>query len=346
MSFRTWTTIISLLLIGVVVVFGWEDIKSAWGLLGQVNLWILSLMIPLQIFSYYTTGSMIFSYLRSKGELKKTSRWRMVRISLELNFVNHIIPSGGAVGFSYLGWLLSHEGVRPGRATMAQIIRFLLTFLTFVLLLGVAVIVLAIDQQINRVIIMLCAGIAVVAIAGTILTIYLLQNKYRLNRFARRLTRMVNRVVAFFTRGKKTEVLHGDVIGKFFDEIHEDYVDIRRDKKVLIKPLLWGIVNNLADVALLAVAFWALGAAINPAVFLIAFGLSSIASIFSVTPGGAGVYEAIMIAFMASAGVPADLAIAGTILARVVLVLGTIVFGYFFYQLTISKYGGPKPLQR
>jgi hypothetical protein len=37
--------------------------------------------------------------------------------------------------------------------------------------------------------------------------------------------------------------------------------------------------------------------------------------------------------------VPPDVAIAGTLLARVTLVLGTIIFGYVFYQLTVLKYG-------
>jgi uncharacterized protein (TIRG00374 family) len=96
---------------------------------------------------------------------------------------------------------------------------------------------------------------------------------------------------------------------------------------------------NIADVALIAISFMALGYSVNPAILFVAFGISSVASIVSVTPGGAGIYEAIMIAFLASAGVPADVAIAGTLLTRVTLLLGTILFGYFFYQLTIVKYG-------
>ena len=66
MSFRTWLTVISLLLIAVVVIFGWDDIRGAWDLLGQVNIWILLLLIPVEIFSYYATGGMIFAYLRQE----------------------------------------------------------------------------------------------------------------------------------------------------------------------------------------------------------------------------------------------------------------------------------------
>ena len=101
LSFRGWMTLVTLLLLAVVVVFAWPEIKKAWGLMGQVDLWILFLLIPVQFISYYATGGMIFSYLRSKGNLEDMSHWSTTRLALELNFVNHILPSGGAFGFSF-----------------------------------------------------------------------------------------------------------------------------------------------------------------------------------------------------------------------------------------------------
>src|SRR5690606_13109572 len=110
-------------------------IVEAWGLIGQVNLWILAWLIPVQFASYYATGGMIFSYLRKKGDLKDMSHWSTTRLALELNFVNHILPSGGAAGFSYLAWVLKKHKVSVARSTMAQIVRFVLTFASFTLLL-------------------------------------------------------------------------------------------------------------------------------------------------------------------------------------------------------------------
>ena len=46
-----------------------------------------------------------------------------------------------------------------------------------------------------------------------------------------------------------------------------------------------------------------------------------------------------MIAVLAAGGVGQSQAIAGTLLARVTLLLGTIIFGYVFYQMSIVKYG-------
>lgn len=344
MSFRGWLTTVTLVLLAIVIYFAWPEIVQAWGLLDQINLWILALLIPMQFFSYYATGGMIFSYLRSKGDLKEVSRWRMTRIALELNFVNHILPSGGAAGFSYLGWVLSRLGVRPGRSTMAQIVRFALTFLSFVVLLVVAVIALIIDDQISRTVILLCLLLAFMAIGATIGTIYIIGSESRLRRFSAWLTGKINRFVAKVTRGRKEKALADDIILDFFMDLHQDFMAIRKDKRILIRPFIWAVLANLADVALLWIAFWSLGYMVNPAILFVAFGVSSIAGALSATPGGAGVYEAIMITFLASTGIPADVAIAGTLIARVTLVLGTVAFGYVFYQLTVNKYGRRPPL--
>jgi uncharacterized protein (TIRG00374 family) len=95
------------------------------------------------------------------------------------------------------------------------------------------------------------------------------------------------------------------------------------------------------------IAFWALGASVNPAPILIAYGVASMAGFFIVTPGGAGAYEAIMVAFLALAGIESSIAIAGILLTRVILLISTVVLGYAFYQHAILKYGkGESPVQR
>ncbi len=339
MSFRSWLTIGTLVLLGTVVYFGWPEISQAWRLLGSVNGWILALLIPVQLLSYYAVGNIIFSYLRSKGNIKDVSRWSMARMALELNFVNHILPSGGAAGFSYLGWLLGRHGVSGGRAAMAQIIRYTLMFVTFIGLLFVSVLALILDNNVNRITILTCVVLALLVVGGTIFVIYIIGSATRIKKFSKVLSNTADWLVSFVTFGKKHHVVKHQKVEDFFNELHVDYVEIRNDKKVLKQPLIWAIIANIADVLLLSIAFGALGSWISLATLFIAFGVSGLSGFISVTPGGTGLYEAIMIAFLASAGVPADIAIAGTLLARVALLSGTVIFGYIFYQLTILKYG-------
>ena len=339
MSFRSWVSTITFILLVLVMYFGRHQIVEAWGLLGRVNLGVWFLLIPVQLMSYYTTGEIMFSYLRSRGNLQTTTRWQMTRIALELNFVNHILPSGGAAGFSYLGWVLKRHGVGAGRATMSQVVRFILTFIAFVSIVIISVISLTFDGKIDKVILIVSASLIFAAIGGTALVIYGIGNHQRLIKLSNWITRTVNKVSSKLTRGKKTDVLKLETVEGFFTEMHQDYLEIRREKSILVRPFIWAALTCIFDVALIFIAFASLGHIVNPAMLFIAFGIASIVSVVSSVPGGAGVYEAVMIAFLASAGVPADVAIAGTLLARVTLLIGTVIFGYIFYQLTINKYG-------
>jgi uncharacterized protein (TIRG00374 family) len=339
LSFRGWLTVITLVLLTLVVVAAWPEIRKAWDLLSQVDIGILLLLIPVQFFSYYATGGMIFSYLRAKGNLEDMSHWSMTRLALELNFVNHILPSGGAAGFSYLAWILKKHKVSVSRSTMSQIIRFVLTFASFIMLLIVSMIILTFEHQIDRSIVIVGFALVVAAVAAMWLGIWLIKSNERLRRFSAWITRTANKFITWVTRGRKQNVVNGEVVHEFFDGLHDDYLAIRRERKILIRPYIWATVANILDVALIWISFTALGYPLDPALLFIAFGVASIAGAVSVTPGGAGVYEAVMVAFLAASGVTTDVAIAGTLLARVTLLTGTILFGYIFYQLTVIKYG-------
>lgn len=307
--------------------------------MGQVDLWILVLLIPVQFLSYYATGGIIFSYLRSKGNLQEMSHWSTTRLALELNFVNHILPSGGAAGFSYLAWVLKKHQVSAARSTMAQLIRFVLTFVSFVVLLLLSMLVLLFQHTLESSTVWIGMALTVAAIAGTWVVVWIVKDLQRLRRFSGWLTRSINRFVCKITRGRRRKVIKPEVVLEFFEGLHDDYLAVRRERKILIKPFIWASFANCLDVMLIWIAFWALGFPLDAALLFIAFGIASIVAAFSVTPGGAGVYEAIMVAFLAASGVTPGVAIAGTLLARVALLAGTILFGYVFYQLTILKYG-------
>lgn len=339
LSFRSWLTVGTLVLLAIVVVAAWPQIAKATGLLSRVDGWILLLLVPVQLASYYATGGMIFAYLRAKGEIKGMNHVSMTRLALELNFVNHILPSGGAAGFSYLAWVLSRYKVSVSRSTMAQIVRFALTFISFVLLLIVAMIFLAFNHQIDRTIVLVGSALVVVAVGGTLTGIWLIKDLARMRKFSAWLTKTANKFVTWITRGRKKGVVKAEVLLEFFDGLHDDFLAIRRDRKILVKPFAWSIVANILDVALIWIAFDSLGYPLDPALLFVAFGIASIAGAVSVTPGGTGVYEAVMVAFLAASHVPPEIAIAGTLLARVTLLSGTILFGYIFYQLTVLKYG-------
>lgn len=342
MSFRASLSVVTLLLVTIIIYFSRHQLLHAWHLLSMVNIWILILLIPGQMLVYYAGGEMIFSYLRAKKSIEAISVPELTRMALEMNFVNHILPSGGVSGVSYMTWRLGKLGVPSGQAAMAQVVRFAANFVAFILLLVIAVVTVTIDGNINRWIILVSSVLVTLMLGSIIAVIYLVSSYKRMEWFADWIVRSVNVVVKKATIGRKKKVLDHNMVTTFFDDMHRDYVVLRQDKRVLVKPLLWALVFTLADVSLFMITFWALGIAIDPAPVLIAYGVAAMAGFFVITPGGAGAYEAIMVAFLAIAGVRQGAAIAGIVLTRVILLLGTIVLGYVFYQLALVKYGKQK----
>ncbi len=339
MSFRSWLSVLTLVLIAVIIYFSRHELLHAWELLGSVNVWILALLVPGQLLVYYAGGEIMFSYLRAKNSIEEVSGPELTRMSLEMNFVNHILPSGGVSGISYMTWRLGKHGVTPGRAAMAQVVRFAMSFVGFMLLLLVAVLVVTIDGQINRWIILVSALLVILMMGSIIGGIYLIGGQKRMEKAADWIVRHVNRFMKWVTFGHRKRFLGRSKVEAFFREMHDDYLALRQDKRVLAKPLVWSIVFTLADAGLFLITFWALGVPVNPAPILIAYGVAAVAGFFVVTPGGAGAYEAIMVAFLAVAGLSQGIAIAGIVLTRVILLLGTIILGYVFYQIALVRYG-------
>lgn len=339
MSFRAWLSLVTFVLIGVVLYFSRHELQHAWQLLGQVNIWILLLLIPIQIMVYYAGGEMIFSYLRDKGRMENVSRVESTQIALEGNFVNHILPSGGVSGVSYLTWRLGHLGVPHGRGTMAQVVKHAMGLVAYMALLLIAIVAVTIDGNINRWIILTSAILIGTMSAIIVSAVFLFSSKRRTDAFGDWLTLVTNKVVRRASFGRKRTLIKQKPMRLFFDDMHRDFLELRHDKRLLIKPFLWGLVYALLDAGLFVVTFWALGEPVNPAPVLIAYGVANMAGFFMLTPGGAGAYEAIMVGFLAAAGIASGTAIAGIVLARVILLLGTILFGYVFYQRALIKYG-------
>lgn len=338
-SGRTWVSIVTITFLALVLYLARHEIEKAYGLLDQVNLWILLLLLPLQFISYYAAGEMIFAYLRSQKHIRHVSSLTLPRLALEMNFVNHVLPSGGVSGISYMGWRLKHYGVSVSRSTAAQLVRMVSAFVSFGVLLVVSVVLMAIDGNINRWVVAASIGLVAVMGGALLLVMYLLNHKERVGGFARRVTRITNTTVRRVTFGRAGPVLQEATIRKFFDEIRDDYVFIRKNLRVLVVPVLWGFVFNIVEVAMFYVSFLALGHPVNPAPLVIAYGLAGLAGFFMVTPGGAGAYEAIMVAFLTVAGIPPGIALLAILLTRVLLMLGTIAAGYLFYQQAILTHG-------
>lgn len=342
MSFKAVMSWVTLGLVVLIVFLSRHELFHAFELLGKVNIAILALLIPVQIVAYYAAGETIFSYLRAKSAMRKISKFQEMRMALEMNFVNHTLPSGGVSGISYMTWRLGKLNVKPGRAASSQMVRYVAGFAASILLIPIALIAVTIDGEINRWIILISAALIGFMLLVSFGLLYLVASHTRMRQFAEWASGTINGLTRKITRGKKRVLIREKYIMKFFDEMHTDYLELRRDKRVLLKPIIWALVFTISDALLFSITFWALGTPVNPGAVLIAYTLASVAGFIVVTPGGAGAYEAIMVGFLALAGIASSSAIAAIVLTRVIVLITTIALGYIFYQQALLKYGKRK----
>ena len=241
MSLRSWVSIITLAFLGLIVYGARHEITQAWNLLDQVNLAILSLLVPFQIISYFMAGEMVFGNLRAKRGIDHISPLSQARMALEMNFVNHALPSAGVSGMSYMTWRMHRYGISPGRSTLAQIIRYFMSFAAFVTMLLSALVVITLDGHINRWIILLSIGLIMAMLVAVIGGVYLIAKPSRYQAFSRWAKRVFDRLTKIVTFGKRRSLIKDGVIENFFDDIHKDFLSVRNEKRLLWAPYWWGI---------------------------------------------------------------------------------------------------------
>jgi uncharacterized protein (TIRG00374 family) len=257
--------------------------------------------------------------------------------------MNHVFPSGGISGVTYMVWRLGKLGVSRGQATMAQLIRFVVMAAAFVALLAVSLVVVTIDNRADNWLVLLSAVAVSAIVLMVMFAAYLIGSQKRLVSFAHWLSRAINHLVKKITFGKvQKPVLPAATAERFCLEMFEDYQVIKQEKNLLIKPLIWAFAFVILDVALFAVAFWALGTPFNPALLVMAYGAASLMGAVMITPGGAGGYEAVMVMVLAAGGMEASGATSGVIMTRVILILGTLATGYVVYHRAMQRFGKPK----
>jgi uncharacterized protein (TIRG00374 family) len=338
--FKKILSIATVVLVGVVIWFARDEIVEAFHHLGQMNLWIFLLLIPAQLIMYFAAGQVYFSYVRSLKNVKKVSTWKLMRISFELNFVNHIIPSGGVSGLAYLTWRMKSAGIRAGQAAMMQVVRYGLVALATALVMSVAAVVLIfIGVKLSVVFFSFLAAFGMLAVV--VFVLWLIQKRKRIDFFGRVSSLVVNKIVKMVTFGKVKRILSAAKVDKFLEELHNDYNSIMKDKRSLKKPFFWSIFYSLMDSGTFYITFLALGADVNFAPVIIAQGLASIVGTVVVTPGGAGFYEVAMAGYFVATGIDPAMAVAATVVTRVVVLLGTIGSGWGFYQHALLS-GGKK----
>lgn len=334
---KRWKLIINVVTVGGLLILCYfirDQIFQTIENFGKVNAWALLLILPVELWNYDAYARMyryLFTMLDSKTNYKE-----MFKVSLELTLVNHVFPSGGVSGFSYFGMRMKGLGVSTGKATLVQMLKFIMLFVSFELLLLIGLLFLAIGGQANSVTILVASSLATLLIVGTVGAAFIVSSQKRINNFFTFLTRFLNRVI-HIVRPKHPETISIAKVQKTFTELHENYGVIKKNYKQLLKPLMFGLFANVTEILAIYVVYIAFGHWVNPGAVILAYAVANFAGLISVLPGGVGIYEALMTAVLAAAGVPPAVSIPVTVMYRVLNITIQVIPGYYFYHKAVGR---------
>jgi len=332
---RNWKlilNIITLVALAVLVYAIRGQLVATFKNLTRVDAWSLLLMVPVQLGNYHAQTKLyqgLFALVGNKLPYKE-----MLRAAVELNFVNHVFPSGGVSGISYFGMRMRRDDITGSRATLVQLVKLLLLFLSFELLLVIGLVLMALGSQVNNFVILVTSSLTTLLLVGTLAFVAIIGSQQRINAASAFLTRIVNKVIHYF-RPKHPETISTARMQHIFEELHVNYKVIESRWRELKRPFFWAFVANLTEVLTIYVVYLAFGSAVNPGAVILAYAVANFAGLVSILPGGIGIYETLMTGVLVAAGVPASLSISVTVMYRVINTIIQLVPGYYLYHQTI-----------
>lgn len=333
-SFRAVLSLLTVILVGYVIYQNWPDILDTVNHLGETNVFVLLLLIPEQLFMYYACGEIFFSYLRNRRDVKKFSNTEVLRISTELNFVNHAIPAGGVGGLAYLTYRLMPYNVSAGQASFLYLFRYAVTTVINYLQALIAIIVLLVlnlipDEAKWIIPVSLLMNMGVFLFLWFV--VYIASSGKRIEFFSKTISRVMNFIVKAVTFGHKKQLMRYERISTYFADIHTSVVIAKENKRYLKKPAIWGLVYSFCEVGTYWIVAISLG---RPELLPFIMVGEAIGSVFDgIVPYG--LYELGMAGVMIALGVDFPTATIVTVMTRVITLLFTIISGAVPYYKAI-----------
>lgn len=308
-----------------------------WDSLNQIKTirwWLLGLLVVWQLLNYDAYARQIRDLFKILG---KSLPYRyLYKVSLELNFVNHVFPSGGVSGFSYFGVRLKEKGVSGAQASLVNLMKFVLVFISFQIFLFLSLIMLSFSGNVNNFVLLIGGSLATIVLVGTIGIAFIIGSKRRINSFFGFITNALNKLI-HVVRPKYPETINTESARKTFEELHENYMILKSDMGALKKPFLWSIVANATEILTLYTVYVAFGHWVNPGAVILAFAVANFAGFISVLPAGVGIYETLMTAVLVAGGIPAAVSLPVTVMYRVVSMTIQIIPGYYYYHKHLRR---------
>ena len=330
MKLRHLLLLVGLVGIGIIVLVNLGDAPAFFAALQHFHWYAVPLMIAVQLGSYYTNARYYQAFFAMSDH--EVDFRRLYEASLAINFVNQAVPSAGVAATTYL-----REAIKPqvsiGTAALAQLGRYIFTFVSYfiVLAVGFLFLFLGTGERLDRVSVRVVLVLMLALLAAGTVLLAVFSERLRLEATLSPVIRVINGFSRKVLRRKRLP-LGPARMKRFLDEIYRGYelIKERRDRWPVF--LGWSLACNIAEVSTLYIVFVGLGSWINPGVVITAYTIAIIASSVGFITGGIGIYELTMIGGFVALGVPLALSLSAVLLYRILSMILFLPPGFYFYR--------------
>jgi len=329
---RHWkvlVNVVTLVALVALVIASWGQLAQTFDNLFRVHAWALLLIIPVEYLNYDAQARLYQGLFAITGN--KLEYWPMFRSSLELNFVNNVFPSGGVTGISYFGVRMRGTDITGAKATVVQLMKLALLFLSFEVLIALGLLFLAADGHVNGLILLVAGSLTTLLLVGTVAFAFIIGSRTRISNFFTWMTVMLNKLI-HIVRPKHQETINVARARVMFDDLHDNYMLVRKDWRGLKMPFVWALLANFWEVMAVYVVYIAFGHLVNFGAVILAYAVANFAGLVSILPGGIGIYEGLMTLVLAASGIPSRLSLPVTVMYRVLNMLVQLPPGYYLYH--------------
>ena len=311
------------------------DLSKFWDALQDLGWYVVPLVIIVQLGSYYANARYYQAFFAISNYT--IGLRRLFETSLAINFANQALPSGGLVGTTYLTEAMKPE-VPSGTSALAQLGRYIFTFLSYFIVLaaGFLLLFLARDSNLNKpsVKLVIILMLAVLGIGLVVLMIF--QERARFEPVLRLGVRLINGFGHRVMR-HQDDLIGTDRVTRFLDEFYRGYHLVIGHRGRWPKLLAWSLLYNLTEVLTIYVVFIGMGMWVNPGIVVTAYTLAIIASFAGFLTGGVGVYELGMIGTFTALGVPFATSFTVVLVYRALSMILFLPPGFYFYRSRLLK---------
>lgn len=341
-NWKLLLNVVTMLALVLLVILTWDQLVQTFHDLFRVHAWALLLIIPVEYLNYDAQARLYQGLFAMTGV--RLPYWQLFKSSLELNFVNSVFPSGGVTGISYFGVRMRGAQITGAKATVVQLLKLVMLFLSFEILIVFGLFCLAIEGHMNNVILLVSASLTTILVIGTGGFAFIIGSKRRIAGFFTWATKQLNKVLRIVRPGQH-ETINVERARTLFEDLHDNYMLIRNDWRKLKRPFFWGLMANFWEVMAVYVVYIAFGQFVNFGAVIIAYAVANFAGLVSILPGGVGIYEGLMTLVLAASGIPSRVSLPVTVMYRVLNMAVQLPPGFYLYHKALRESPDPAKLR-